>query len=85
MAEVTNLWTSKGHKDTQGDGLVNLIIRDGQFRAGDVHERVYWSPINWDGGYEDVERGKEIGRLMVLNAIVSTLKKYLPFHKVPSQ
>lgn len=68
MWEVTERWTSKGHRNTEGDKLSGLIREDGQMRV--LGQRGYWSPINWDG--EDVPDGREIGQLMVLNAIVST-------------
>ena len=67
MFEVTERWTSRGHQNTEGDKLAGLIREDGQFER--IRDMAYWSPINWDGG--DVPRGREIGRLMVDNAIVS--------------
>lgn len=67
MWEVTERWTSKGHRNTEGDKLNNLIREDGQMQL--LGQRGYWSPINWDG--DNVPDGREIGRLMVLNALVS--------------
>lgn len=67
MFEVTERWTSKGHRNTEGDKLSGLICEDGQMRV--LGQRGYWSPINWDG--EDVPDGREIGQLMVMNATVS--------------
>jgi len=64
MWEVTERWTSKGHRNTEGDKLGGLIREDGQMRV--LGQRGYWSPINWDG--EDVPDGREIGQLMVMNA-----------------
>lgn len=67
MLEVTDRWTSKGHANTEGDKLSSLIRNDTQFEL--LGEKAYWSPVNWDG--DGVPNGSEIGRLMVLNAIVS--------------
>lgn len=67
MLEVTDRWTSKGHANTEGDKLSSLIRNDAQFEL--LGEKAYWSPVNWDG--DGIPNGSEIGRLMVLNAIVS--------------
>ena len=74
MYEVSKRWLSKGLENTDGDKLAILMKEDGQFH--NVRTRTYDIPIGWDGaGIVDNQNGAEIGRLMVLNVLVSFLNR----------
>lgn len=71
LFEVTERWTSKARQNTEGDKLQILLQEHGGFELLGVKE--YYSPLNWDGGDPvAIPNGSEIGRLMLLNMMVSS-------------
>lgn len=71
LFEVTQRWTSKAQKNTEGDKLHLLLQEHGGFEL--LGQQDYYSPLNWDGGDPvAIPNGREVGRLMLLNITVST-------------
>ena len=70
LSEVTKRWTSKALQNTEGDRLHLLLEQHGRFEV--LGQSTYYSPINWDGGDpENIPNGEAIGKLMLLNVLVS--------------
>lgn len=52
-----------------GDHVGWLLQNDNQLAL--LHQRPYYTPVNWDGG--DIPNGREIGVLMATNLLVSSI------------